>query len=68
MVPPASTGEKAGGQREKLLITRSHKKGRGTNSRSLMKCPGRVRGIPWDALVLRALHQNLRKEEGSSGF
>ena len=40
MVPPTSTGEKAGGQREKLLITRSHKEGRGTNSRSLMKCPG----------------------------
>ena len=39
MVPPTSTGEKAGGQREKLLITRSHKEGRGTNSRSLMKCP-----------------------------
>ena len=70
MVPPTSTGEKAGSQREKVRITRSHKERRGTNSRSLMKCPGRVRGIPWDALVLqlRVLHQNLGKEEGSSGF
>lgn len=33
-----------------------------------MRYPGRVRGIPWDALVLqlRALYQNLGKEEGGS--